>query len=88
MPKPKRREQEQAQENQQRWQSAWDDIVRRVAQIERVVGNSVLHSHPDRDSMEAVGFRLAFLSGYIESRFERAQHNRHNARARAGRWHL
>jgi len=48
----------------------WSDIVRRVAEIERSVGTAILENIQGRDSMEGVSCRLAFLTGYLESRAE------------------
>jgi hypothetical protein len=67
MPKPKRREPERQQPERSEF---WNDIIRRVAEIEGALGTAVLKNHQGRDSMEGVSYRLAFLTGYIESKAE------------------
>jgi hypothetical protein len=70
MPKAKSREAESGNNAAQRDQY-WNSILRRVAEMERTVGRAVLKDIAGRDSMEGVVYRLAFLSGYLESRLER-----------------
>jgi hypothetical protein len=61
------RKRSKQEEKRSQW---WSNIVRRVAEIECAVGTSVLKNNPNRDSMRCVSFRLAFLTGYLESQAE------------------
>jgi hypothetical protein len=51
--------------------AAWSAIVQRVGEIERAVGAAVLESDPHRDCVDRVAWRLAYLTGRIEVRFEK-----------------
>jgi hypothetical protein len=64
----KDRERHEQQETRSQF---WRNIVQRVGEIERAVGTAVIETHPDRDGMEGISFRLAFLTGYLEGHFER-----------------
>jgi hypothetical protein len=61
---------EQSKREDQRDQH-WNSILRRVAEMERTLGTSVLKDSAGRDSAEGVVYRLAFLNGYLESQLER-----------------
>jgi hypothetical protein len=51
--------------------SAWSRIVRRVGEIEQIMGTGFFEGDPHRDSIGCVAGRLAFLTGYIEGYVEK-----------------
>jgi hypothetical protein len=69
---------DQRQQGEQREQREgyWMDIVRRVDDIERGLGTGVLKDCEGRDGMQGVALRLAFLSGYLETRADRDRRTR------------
>lgn len=67
-PKPKPRE---AERQVSAGNSAWFDIVRRVGEIEQIMGTGVFEGDPHRDSIEHVSMRLSFLTGYLDGYVER-----------------
>jgi hypothetical protein len=80
MPKPKPRQQEQERGQWDSDAQYWNSIVRRVAEIERAVGAGFLRDNPGQDSMQGVSYRLAFLTGYLESKT--ARDGRHTSNMR------
>jgi hypothetical protein len=70
-PKPKAAAQQQERQPATSDSSAWSRIVRRVGEIEQIMGTGFFEGDPHRDSIECVAGRLAFLTGYIEGYVEK-----------------
>jgi hypothetical protein len=66
------KDREQSEQQDKRSEN-WSDVVRRVCDIERSVGKCALENVQGRDGMQGIAIRLAYLSGYLETRgaFER-----------------
>jgi hypothetical protein len=63
---PKRKTPEPEQDREQSRNEAWENVCARVARIERMIGQTILETNADRDTVDGVLCRLSFLTGYLE----------------------